>query len=460
MENDDPKDEQQPPGFPSTPRRIDLGFPVLRNENVGSTGLFNAAGADNIPIPSTMMPFSSFTFGGMQAAPAPQSYTEGSSSTGSRSMTDVSHSQTSQDTKSADESFRGREDKRPMEIGLFSNSPGWEGDILAHHSFHSLNNPVAPDNVINPASYVDLTNSPSVVRNDNSASRSWVVEQGGEVNSGNLHMPQPVRSFAISGIQTFSLLPSLGGEELGIKNNLRTNVVRSHSPRRLDGSFLRLGIDVPSEDLSRCSVSGIDIGSNNNQTVDLAQASTSNTQSARSSDLIRANISNSQSARSSLNPSISTAGGFPGFQNDGDGLMGSVSTTVSPGSSQVAGHNSLPIRVYNFEDLMSPCSSGRISHSDAQRLQQDGRRHISAPSNRIAPRTVRSQDAGFASSASVYDFQGYSTTSLIPGSSKIGVHDSRWSSPTSDSSRRTSGSSMFLALNIGDSCSSRQHQFG
>lgn len=401
MANDGRKDKQEPPSSTSALQRHDHGFPILTSEPANSTGCFNAAGANNMRNPSTTRPLSPFAFGSMQATP--KSYSEGNPSTGFELMANTSHSQTPQNTRSVQEYFRAKDIQ--LQLGPYSNSTRQEGNITTDHSFHATNSPVATDNVINPASYANIFQNPPTSNqfvNDNSASSSRRIEQG-EVTIGNHRFPQTVGSFFNYGGQTLFSDSALDGEEIEMSNNLMPSAVQSLSPQKRDGILLRLGIEDPEEALSRCSISGRDITSDNNQMAAFP----------------RSNTFDAQSAVNFLNPSIDMAGDFSVFRNNGDCFswrQQHVDNWTFPNSTQ-----------HVLSDVNAELLSN--SNSIAQKPQHDERHHFFIPSDSVTPGIVGSHDAGFAGIDSDNYCEDYSTILPIPGSSQV-VPNSRQSRAT------------------------------
>lgn len=379
MENDDSKYEHKPPGSTPAAQWNDLGFNV-RSESASPFGTLNTAGANNMPIPSALMPLSTFPHGVRQVLP--QLPTEERPLTSFHPMTDLSHFRTSQTPRT------------------YSNSPCWKGD-----------NPMDLNSVVDHASYVNsfhnqhFSNRFAPVK-ENPASSLPMSGMGGNANVSNLLMPEPIISFASPEGRTLALRHTSDGEVIGINNNFMTSAVQQYRPQKLDGNFLTLGIGVTMEAMSKCNISAKSISSNNNQRAIFPQSTSSD----------------GQSARSSLDPSFNIASSsFPGFDNSLNGWT-------------------FP---RNDQRVTSDVNSGLLSHPHytAETPQGNEKRHLFVPNN-FASGITGNMDPRFAGSNLNFDNQGHSATSSIPESIQVGLLNSRESwetgSPLASNLSRTS----------------------
>ncbi|PON77762.1 43kDa postsynaptic protein [Parasponia andersonii] len=379
MANDDLKNEYKPPGSTPVPQGNDLGF-TLRRESARPFPILDTAGADNMSIPSTQMPLSStFPYRGMQVMP--QLHSEERPSTNFQTRTDSSRFRNSQPPKYEHEFLRRKDNNVPIQHRPYSSPPCREGDITPYHHFHSIDSPVAPDNVRNHASNVlwnQNINKRFVPVRDNSSLCLPMSGMLGDISSSDLRMPQPITSFARPEGRTPTLWHSSDGEDLEIGNNLMASVVQPYCSQKPDGSFLTLGIGDAVEDMSKCNISGGNISSNNNPSINFTQSYTSDHQSARSS----------------------------GLQNSVDGW-----TFPSNDPSGV-----------NLELFSDPYYIAETTQGDEN--------HQLFVANNFAPGIAGNKDARFAGIKANYDYQGHSAISSIPGSNQVGLPDSRRSKET------------------------------
>lgn len=276
MANDNLKHEDKPPGSTSPLQWNDLGFPVVNNEFVNSSGIVNAAG-DNNPNTCTSIPFSPLPCGEMCVTP--QYYTNGMPLSGANLMTDISHLNHSYNPKYVHEALH-RTDTEPVlnfpcpeqTVGLVLDFPCPEGNMNAFRQYHTLDYPVAPDNMISDTARVNglhnpYTNNQFVLNRGNSASSLQMIIQNGEVNSTNIGRPQIITNFPNSSDSTPFLSHTADHEEMGMNNDIWRSAVQSIYPEELDGSFLALGIGDNTEALSKSNSFGRNVGSNNERAV-------------------------------------------------------------------------------------------------------------------------------------------------------------------------------------------------
>ncbi|KAL5573067.1 hypothetical protein UlMin_022664 [Ulmus minor] len=374
MENDNLGNEDDRFGSNSGLQWNDLGFPVVRNESADSSRITNAAVANNVGIPHTLVP---------------QSYSGeiplGFDSTAFRTSLNTGNRRYSND------------DNQPIQPSPFSNFPYTERNMAAPHQFHTFGYPMAPDNMANAATRIGGLQNPymnnhSSIVNDNSASSLQMNNQ-----AGDFYMPQSIRNFVGEEGNTPAFFHIPDVQELGTNNNFTINAAQSNFQQIPDGSFLTLGTGHNVERIHECNISGRDIGnisSNNNPRVVLPQMNMQG-----------------QNARNLFNTGSNMAGSLSSFQNNVPGFH-TVTQNVDgwsfPNNNQriTSGVNSgLIFNPYSIED--TPLIN------EAQ--------YSSMPSNRFGCENVGNSDVCIDPDNG---FLGYSSMPSFPlGNSHVGLLD-------------------------------------
>lgn len=396
MANDDLKHEDKRPGSASLQQWNELGFPVVSNGFVNSSGTANVAGFNN-PTTCTSMPFPP-PCGEMSVTP--QYCTNDMPHSGVNLMTDVSHLNHTYNPKYVHEALHWKDNEPVLEF------PCHEWNTNEFHQYHTLEHPVAPGNVISAATRVNSLQNPCmsnrfVSNNGDSASNLQMMMQNGEVSGTNIGRSQIIRNFQNSRDRMPALYPTADGEEMGMNNNIGITAGQSHYPKELDGNFLTLGIGGDTEAISKSISFGRNIGSNNERIV-----------------LPQENIYHGQILnRSSLNPSLNVADGYPVFQNNDSGYC-------------MLPHNvhdfSFPIDDQNVQygvSLESFCNPSHI----IQTPQGDQHHYYSTPSNRnLGPGYGENRILEFADLGPNSGFQGYSTMPSVPlEGNQVGLPDNQ-----------------------------------
>lgn len=421
MANDNFKHEDKPPGSSSPLQWSELGFPFIRNESFNSSGVVNAAGANNPTCSS--IPFSPLPSG--EIGLTPQYYRTGMPPTSVNLITDVTHFNQSSNPNYVHEALYGNDNNPDTDVSHFSQSynpkyvhealygkdnnpdiafPRLEGDMTPLYQYHTPSFPVAASNVINAASHVNSPQTPHLnnqifTMRGNSAPNLQMVMQNREVNSSHVGRPWILRNVANSGGITPVSCHTLDNDEIGMNINTMISAARSSYPEELDGSFLTLGIGSNTEAISNSNFSGRNVGGSNERAI-LPQPNTFHGQ-----------ILN----QGSLNPGLNMAG----FQNNVDGcymLPGNEDDWYFPNDDQKG--------VYGI-DSGSICNPSCI----IQMPHVDEPRHYSMASNKnLGLGNGGNKSTGFAGPDPINVFKGYSTLSSVPiEGNQVGLPDSRQS---------------------------------
>ncbi|KAF3450997.1 hypothetical protein FNV43_RR07086 [Rhamnella rubrinervis] len=340
MANDSLKAEDKPPGSTCPLQWNELGFPVVNNEFVNSSGIVNPAGANN-PNTCTSIPFPPLPRGEMCVTP--QYYTNEMSLSGL--MTDLSNLIHPYNPKYVHEALHGKDEEPVLSFpspegtnGLVLDFPCPGGNMNAFRQHHTLDYPVAPDNVISVAAHVNTLQNPYTIdqfvsNSGDSASSLQMINQNGEVNGTSIGRPQIIRNFPNPGGNTPVLCHTADNEEMGMNNDIWRSAIQSIFPEEFDGSFLTLGIVDNTETLSKSNSFGRNVGSNNERVV-LPQPIYGQSQNH---SLETAKTSSSES--SMIFPSIGITGSTSLSDQSGQEVPAAIMSRSSQNSGVSSGHS-------------------------------------------------------------------------------------------------------------------------
>lgn len=267
MSNDKLKHELEPPGSTSPLQRIkESEISVQSNEPkdvsnfVGNLNNSSAAGADDITIPSMTMPFSLFPFEDIHGTNNP--YAMEMPLTDINWMTDLTLPLSNpQDPMFDYDSVYGKGSKL-VQHKPDSNFIGLD----VKQTDRPLDYSMPPSKVVSAMSDVDVIQKPPVDRklvtaNGNSAAALYGIQQNEELNR-NIGRPQLFRNFISDGVSTPVPGHTIDGLGMATNNNFMTTEVQDDCPENLDVSFLTLGIERKTEDLSKSNRSETNVAIN------------------------------------------------------------------------------------------------------------------------------------------------------------------------------------------------------
>ncbi|RXH68811.1 hypothetical protein DVH24_031144, partial [Malus domestica] len=349
----DRKEERSPPNLsPSLWARI--------SERCNSS----AAGADDITIPSMTMPFSLFPFEDIDGTNNP--YAMEMPLTDINWMTDLTLPFSNpQDPMFDYDSVYGK-GRKPVQHRSDSNFIGL--DVKQTH--RPLDYSMPPAKVVSAMFDADVkppVDRKLVTANGNFAAALYGIHQNEELNR-NIGRPQLFRNFISDGVSTPVAGHTIDGLGMAKNNNFMTTEVQEDCPENLDVSFLTLGFERKTEDLSKSNRSETNVANNFGRDA-LPQPNT---------------FYSRKEERNFFNPS-DVAGGLPCHQNTAGGFNGLT--------------NNMP--------------------------QDDSQHHFVMPGNRnVALGVEGNRDTRSAYIDPSNCFQGYPDVSLIPVGSSSGLPDS------------------------------------
>ncbi|KAM1717849.1 hypothetical protein ACFX11_025639 [Malus domestica] len=371
MANDKLKHEGEPLGSTSPLQRIkESEISVQSNEPndvsnfVGNLSNSSAAGADDRTIPSMTMPFSLFPFEDIDGTNNP--YAMEMPLTDINWMTDLTLPFSNpQDPMFDYDSVYGK-GRKPVQHRPDSNFIGL--DVKQTH--RPLDYSMPPAKVVSAMFDADVkppVDRKLVTANGNFAAALYGIHQNEELNR-NIGRPQLFRNFISDGVSTPVAGHTIDGLGMAKNNNFMTTEVQEDCPENLDVSFLTLGFERKTEDLSKSNRSETNVANNFGRDA-LPQPNT---------------FYSRKEERNFFNPS-DVAGGLPCHQNTAGGFNGLT--------------NNMP--------------------------QDDSQHHFVMPGNRnVALGVEGNWDTRSAYIDPSNCFQGYPDVSLIPVGSSSGLPDS------------------------------------
>lgn len=175
-----------------------------------------------------------------------------------------------------------------------------EGHVKGVSNFHDKIG--AADTMLNGSPYFNSLNNPEInftLIGGNAGGGYEMTGHGREADGGHMHRPQMKNFVGLGGSKTTLSHPQNSGE-MNIDHHDQVNAARFGCPKRIDGSFLSLGIGGKTDAKSKFDLNSREITGN----LDGAFSPQLNTSHVR------------QATGISLNPGHNFVGGFSSFQNN------------------------------------------------------------------------------------------------------------------------------------------------